>query len=210
MRNEPAPTAAEKAAGTIAKLVRIAGHALAILAVSSVLSNASSQDAPTIERSMSLPLLGGTRPVAPTWSTDGESLAFLWNGEGRAFRDIWVTDASGSGPRRITNLAIGASPGADTTALQDASLQQLLVTAQSKRVAGVSEILWDATSSGLYFAFDGDIHHVSANSGDVLSRGTAISGFGDSVTTRSSRRRMSANRRSRVHHSDASTAWTTK
>ena len=167
MRNEPAPTASEKAAGTIAKLVLIAGHALAVLAVSSVLSNASSQDAPTIERSMSLPLLGGTRPVAPTWSTDGESLAFLWNGEGRAFRDIWVTDASGSGPRRITNLAIGASPGADTTALQDASLQQLLVTAQSKRVAGVSEILWDATSSGLYFAFDGDIHHVSVDSGNI-------------------------------------------
>ena len=162
-----APTAAERAFGTLAKLVRFSGHALAVLAVSSVLSNASSQDAPTIERSMSLPLLEGSRPVAPAWSADGESLAFLWNGEGLAFRDIWVTDAGGSEPRRITSLATGASPGAETTASPDTSLQGLLAAAQSKRVAGVSEILWDAASSGLYFAFDGDVHHVSADTGDI-------------------------------------------
>ena len=100
---------------------------------------------------MSLPFLGGTPPVAPTWSAAGESLAFLWNGEGLGFRDIWVTDAGRSEPRRITNLAIGASPGAEAAALQDTSLQRLLAAAQSRRVSGVSEILWDAASGGLYF-----------------------------------------------------------
>lgn len=167
LRGEPVPAATEKASVAIARLLRVAGHALAVLAVSSVLSNASSQDAPTIERSMALPFLGGTPPVAPAWSADGERLAFLWNGEGLGFRDIWVTDAGGSEPRRITNLAIGASPGAEATALQDTSLQRLLAGAQSRRVSGVSEILWDAASGGLYFAFEGDLHHVSVDSGDI-------------------------------------------
>lgn len=170
MLDEPRRAAGDKAAQTPPTLARVAGLLLFVLAVSSSMSAAWSRDAPAVERAMSLPLLGGTPPAQPAWSPDSKRLAFLWNDEGRAFRDIWVTDAGGSRPKRITTFGIALSsetqpsPGAETP---DLSLEALLARARAGRIAGVSEILWDRTSSGLYFVYRGDVHHMSADSGEI-------------------------------------------
>jgi len=140
---------------------------LALLAFAIFFSNMStawSGDAPTVERAMSLPLLGGTPPAQPVWSPDSEGLAFLWNAGGRAFRDIWVSDAGGSAPRRLTRFEMSASSAAETS---DLTLDGLMKGARGRRNTGVSEILWDSASTGLYFVYRGDVHHVSADSAEV-------------------------------------------
>jgi dipeptidyl-peptidase-4 len=58
----------------------------------------------TVERLAALPSLIGTAPVAPVWSPDSTRLAFLWNDQAMPFHDVWVVDAGGGQPRKLTNL----------------------------------------------------------------------------------------------------------
>jgi hypothetical protein len=53
----------------------------------------------------SLPSIIGTAPERYTWSADASRLAFLWNDEGLAFRDLWVCEMPRCRPRRMTNHA---------------------------------------------------------------------------------------------------------
>ncbi|MEE4279261.1 MAG: prolyl oligopeptidase family serine peptidase [Halieaceae bacterium] len=54
------------------------------------------------------PSLIGTRPSAVAWSGDSRYFAFAWNDAGGTFRDIWIGDAAGAAPLRLTHHAESA------------------------------------------------------------------------------------------------------
>lgn len=59
----------------------------------------------TIERiTRSQPSLAGTLPLNPVWSPDSSRLAFLWNDQGMGQRDVWIVEASGGAPKRVTDF----------------------------------------------------------------------------------------------------------
>ncbi|TDR17563.1 prolyl oligopeptidase family serine peptidase [Marinicella litoralis] len=47
----------------------------------------------------------GTTPQQPSWSTDGQQVAFLWNDAGYTFRDVWSYSVTTGEKHRLTHLA---------------------------------------------------------------------------------------------------------
>jgi dipeptidyl-peptidase-4 len=92
------------------------------------------------------PSLSGTAPAAPTWSSDGKLLAFLWNDRAMPERQVWVVGRDGSGLRRVTEPR---SPG------------------------GVSEVAW-LPGKRLLYVQAGEIWRISADGGkpEVLAPAT--------------------------------------
>ncbi|MGH9334097.1 MAG: DPP IV N-terminal domain-containing protein, partial [Vicinamibacteria bacterium] len=102
----------------------------------------------TLDRVTSLPRLSGTPPIEVTWSSNSRRVAFLWNDEGLPFRDLWLTDAAGARPIRVTRLA-----------------EPDLARAHP----GISEVAWSPEGKSLLFLFDDVIHRVQSD-GSGLER----------------------------------------
>ena len=83
--------------------VSVCGLSSAAVAIDTA-SATMAKRAMTIDRLYSLPSIIGTAPENPTWSPDSRRLAFLWNDAGMPFRDIWLTDAHGGKPVRVTHM----------------------------------------------------------------------------------------------------------
>lgn len=131
----------------------------------------------TIERVASLPSLSGTAPVSPTWSPDSTRLAFLWNDQGWPFRDVWVVDATGREPKRLTDLSRnGAVERPDAT-----PNEQLAERVAARGRAGVSELVWTPDGNGVVFTHRGNIFRVGAD-GSGLTRLTVSAGAKYSLT----------------------------
>ena len=108
----------------------------------------------TIDRLYSLPSLIGTAPRGFSWSGDGSKLAFLWNDEGRDFRDVWIVAAENpdAGTRRVTALpSLSAVPtdAEDPVAVAEAETR-------ADRDGGVSSVIWHPDGDRLLFSFRGD------------------------------------------------------
>jgi len=108
----------------------------------------------TIDRLYSLPSLIGTAPRGFSWSGDGSKLAFLWNDEGRNFRDVWIVAAENpnAGPLRVTALpSLSAVPtdAEDPVAVAEAETR-------AERDGGVSSVIWHPDGDRLLFGFRGD------------------------------------------------------
>jgi len=74
-----------------------------LLAVFLCASAAMAQSS-TIEQLFRRPLLWGTSPEQVTWSKKGHTLVFLWNAEGRRFRDLYSYAPDTQKLARLTNL----------------------------------------------------------------------------------------------------------
>lgn len=112
----------------------------------------------TIERiTSSQPSLSGTPPAQPVWSRDSTRLAFLWNGEGYPFRDVWVVDAQGGAPRRVTDMA-NSVPSADPPD-PDPNVS-LVQHVQARARAGISEVVWTPDGSALILVHQGTVFRV--------------------------------------------------
>ena len=115
----------------------------------------------TVEKvTTQLPSLIGTAPTCPVWSPDSSRLAFLWNDEGMPFRDVWVVEATGDRPIRLTDMKPGldaprvdAGPGNDPLARLSRSLE-------ARTDSGVSEVIWTPEGRALFFTFRGVIYRV--------------------------------------------------
>src|SRR5262249_61344841 len=65
----------------------------------------------TLERIVARsPALAGTSPSAPAWSSDGQWLAFLWNGHALPAREVWVVGGDGTRLRRLSPEATASTP----------------------------------------------------------------------------------------------------
>jgi hypothetical protein len=108
------------------------GAALALLA-STVVLTSRAEDAPplTLERIVRRsPALSGTPPSAAVWSSDGQSLAFLWNDGALPAREVWIVARDGTGLRVVSPEA--GHPG------------------------GVSELAWVPGKAELIYVAGGD------------------------------------------------------
>lgn len=147
----------------------VEGLFLAAVIVALSCGGSHAEPAPSTARTMSLPKLSGTAPTQPAWSPDGSRLAFLWNESGHLFRDIWVVPASGQDPKRITRFASdvsAAAPQAADSRPGKTSLTRLRDRANERANPGIGEIVWDADGTGIYFTYNGDVHHISTTTGD--------------------------------------------
>lgn len=107
----------------------------------------------TIDRLYSLPRLIGTAPRAATWSNDSRRFAFLWNGEGTNFYDVWVASIDQPAPVRVTQmprLNPPPAPGGDEAAARQRA-------ARIEGDSGVSSLTWHPDGRRLVFGFRGDI-----------------------------------------------------
>jgi dipeptidyl-peptidase 4 len=109
----------------------------------------------TLERLYSLPRLIGTAPGGFAWSADGRHLAFLWNDEGRNFRDVWMLDADDldSQPERVTRLP----QVRDTDAPGDDRLAEIEAGIRRERDRGVTSVSWHPDGRRLLITFRGDL-----------------------------------------------------
>lgn len=110
----------------------------------------------SLEAFYSLPSLIGTAPRTPTWSPDGARLAFTWNEEGTPFGDLYMVNAAGGAPTRLTRVPhapLVANPGpawADQRAAIAAELDQ-----------GVQAPLWTPDGQRIVFSYKGDLYVVA-------------------------------------------------
>ena len=100
---------------------------------------ADQESAFTIDRILSKPSIAGTSPSSPSWSTDSQQLAFLWNNSGLSHREIWIVKGDGSGLRQITSEVEGDG--------------------------GVRMFVWVPNAADLIYLRSGDLWHISFANG---------------------------------------------
>ncbi|MEO7051396.1 MAG: prolyl oligopeptidase family serine peptidase [Rhodanobacter sp.] len=118
-------------------------------------ASAAAPRALTLERLYSLPSIIGTAPQSPQWSPDSRHLAFLWNNEGTNFLDVWMTDATGGAPMRVTSMprpANPTNPGTDIGKLEQVE--------RAENDHGVSEVIWAPDGRHLLFSLHGRVYQV--------------------------------------------------
>ena len=119
-----------------------------------------------VERLAALPSLIGTAPAAPVWSPDATRLAFLWNDQAMPFHDVWVVDAAGGPPRKLTDLKGGprrpASPAAQP--IQD-DFQELTSDAADRLRPGAAEAVWTPDGNSLIVSCEDRLYRVNADGG---------------------------------------------
>ena len=100
---------------------------------------ADQESALTIDRILSKPSIAGTSPSSPSWSSDSQQLAFLWNNSGLSHREIWIVKGDGSGLRQITSEVEGDG--------------------------GVRMFVWIPNAADLIYLRSGDLWHISFENG---------------------------------------------
>jgi dipeptidyl-peptidase 4 len=131
-------------------------------------TGAAAASAVTVERLVSLPALAGTPPTQPAWSPDGRTLAFLWNDAGVPFRDLWIVDAGGGTPRRLTTLApSGTVPAFGEHLAGSTALADLARASRQRQAGGIAEFRWSPRGDRLYFVQQGSVHAIAREGGDV-------------------------------------------
>ena len=123
---------------------------LGALLLSAVLSAspARAQAAPaatpvSIDQLYSIPSMIGTAPQRPVWSPDKKRIAFLWNDQGRRFRDVWLYSTVTGEKQRVTTRA---SEFADDTWDE-----------------GISEVAWLPGPARLAYVLQGAVFVVGAD-----------------------------------------------
>lgn len=126
--------------------------------------------APSVQRLATLPMLTGTTPSAPRWSPDETRIAFLWNDGGWPFRDVWLADAAGGAPRRLTRLEGDSPAKAQPFGAQretGTSLDSLRKDMDQRERGGVGDLAWGPDGKSIYFSFAGAIHQVPTTGGEI-------------------------------------------
>src|SRR5262249_34683254 len=97
------------------------------------------------------PALAGTSPSAPAWSSDGQWLAFLWNGHALPAREVWVVGGDGTRLRRLSPEATASTPA-------------------------VTELVWIPGSADLIYLAGGGLFRVGGPGGEPLLLAAAPGG----------------------------------
>ncbi len=123
----------------------------------------------TVEPLASLPSVIGTAPASPVWSPDGTRVAFLWNDHAMPFHDVWVVNADGGPPRKLTDLK-GEMRHADalsaTRPIQD-DFPVLMADAADRLRTGATEAVWTPDGKNLIVACEDQLYWVSVDGGGL-------------------------------------------
>ena len=111
-----------------------------------------------LERLFTRPFVWGTPPERVKWSRQGHTLAFLWNAEGRAFRDLYVYDPDTRTLRRITQLEQEDDPLTRTPAEKDDRRNQFLAPPE-----GLADFDLSHDGTRAAFAYKGDLYCVGTD-----------------------------------------------
>ena len=111
----------------------------------------------SLDRIFSTPVLWGTSPSGLAWSKDGQRLAFLWNDKGERFLDIWLVEADGQTPRRLTDLkSVRPDPVPEDKRTDEEKISD------EKMERGVSRLVWSPDNKKIAFLYVGDIWLLNA------------------------------------------------
>ena len=146
---------------------------VALFALMQAPAAVAQQEALTIDRITSLPSITGTTPSEPVWSPDSTRIAFLWNDHAMPFRDIWIANASGGAPVRVTTLEEQEPPAPPPG--KNLSLKALTERAAARTRSGIADVIWTPDGSALIFAYRGDLHRIAPD-GSGLERLTTSGG----------------------------------
>jgi len=142
------------------KPIRLVSFVLLILSCTTVVSAKEF----TPEALYSHPIIVGTTPSDPVWSPDGKLVAFLWNEEGRRFRDLYISYFKGE-IKRLTDLS-----ELPRNEIADDSRAEWQIQEQHDLDNGVSSPVWAADSKWIYFLYRGDIFRVGIKSEKTIER----------------------------------------
>jgi dipeptidyl aminopeptidase/acylaminoacyl peptidase len=108
-----------------------------------------------LERLFTRPFAWGTTPERVKWSKHGHTLAFLWNAEGRAFRDLYSYDPETRALRRLTRLESESDPLTRSAAEKDVRRKNYLLPDE-----GLTDFDLASDGSRAAFAYRGDLYLV--------------------------------------------------
>jgi dipeptidyl aminopeptidase/acylaminoacyl peptidase len=108
-----------------------------------------------LERLFTRPFVWGTPPDRVKWSKQGHTLAFLWNAEGGAFRDLYAYDPEARALRRLTRFESGDDPLTRSAAEKDDRRKQFLPPAE-----GLTDFDLTLDGSRAAFTYRGDLYTV--------------------------------------------------
>ena len=108
-----------------------------------------------LERLFTRPFAWGTAPERVKWSKQGHTLAFLWNAEGRAFRDLYSYDPETRTLRRLTRVESEDDPLTRGPAEKDDRRKQFLPPAD-----GLADFDLSADGGRAAFVYRGDLYVV--------------------------------------------------
>jgi len=118
-----------------------------------------------LERLFTRPFAWGTEPVKPKWSKAGHTLAFLWNAEGHAFRNLYSYDPESRSLRCLTHLETQDDPLNRTPAEKDERQQRYLIPRD-----GLTDFDLSCDGSRAAFAYKGDLHLVRTDGSEPAFR----------------------------------------
>lgn len=112
----------------------------------------------TIEQMFQRPLLWGTSPDEVTWAKKGHTLVFLWNAEGRRFRDLYAYSPDEQKLARLTDLEKQTDELNLTEEEKDGRLKTYLLPQ-----AGLAS--FDVSQDGrrVAFSYKGDLYLVNTD-----------------------------------------------
>jgi len=108
-----------------------------------------------LERLFTRPFAWGTPPERVKWSRHGHTLAFLWNAEGQAFRDLYSYDPDTRTLRRLTQLQAEDDPLTRTPAEKDDRRSRFLAPLE-----GLADFDLSRDGSRAAFIHKGDLYVV--------------------------------------------------
>jgi len=136
----------------------------------------------SLDRLLRGPALAGSSPSSPTWSPNGEQLAFRWRGpaSGQPTSEIWLVEPDGANLRRLTEPGAASggvsafdwrNDGAGLYYVRSGSLWQTRLDGATSRVAdlGGSASDFSIAPSGSLAAFrrGGDLWLIELKTGEV-------------------------------------------
>lgn len=135
----------------------------------------------TLREMFTRPLIYGTPPSSPKWSTDGKTLAFLWNEGGEPLCDVYISTSSDAKPVRITDAA-AISP----LPVEDDERPKVETEYAEVMYSGVNDFDWltkdeNVPTSERWIAFlcRGNIFKVSAAGGEPTRLTKTTQGVGN-------------------------------
>jgi dipeptidyl-peptidase-4 len=125
------------------------------------------KDGLTLREIFTRPLIYGTDPSSPRWSSDGNVLAFLWNKDGEPRRDIFISAIDKPEPVKLTDSA-----SVEPLPVEDDERPEDDVAYAEVMYGGISEFDWltknDESEKEIVYICRGNLFRINISGGDPI------------------------------------------